>query len=166
MSDTGPFSWLPPQLVVALLAALPFAEIRLAMPVGLYMFKMPIPEVFFWSQLGSALPPVIVYAIGERWIAHAERRHGWIHRAIRRVVRETRHKMADRKVKVGGLVALALFVGTPLPGTGAWSGGLGAFLLHIPLKRALPAIIAGNIIAGVIMMLGLTGAVSVFRIFL
>ena len=47
--------------------------------------------------------------------------------------------------------ALALFVGIPLPGTGAWTGALAAFVLGMPLMTSLTAIFAGVVSAGVIM---------------
>ena len=58
-------------------------------------------------------------------------------------------------------IGLALFVGIPLPGTGAWTGALIASLLDIPFKKAFPAILLGILIATVIMSLisyGLLGA--------
>jgi uncharacterized membrane protein len=47
--------------------------------------------------------------------------------------------------------SLAAFVGIPLPGTGAWTGAMGAFLLNMPLVQALTSIFAGVVAAGVIM---------------
>lgn len=46
---------------------------------------------------------------------------------------------------------LTLFVGIPLPGTGAWTGSLVAGLLHMPRRKAVPAILAGIVMASVIM---------------
>ena len=54
-----------------------------------------------------------------------------------------------------------LFVGIPLPGTGAWTGALIAALLDIPMKKAFPAILLGILVATVIMSAvsyGLLGA--------
>jgi len=49
-----------------------------------------------------------------------------------------------------GWIGLAIFVGVPLPMTGAWTGSVLAYLMGIEYKRALPAILLGVIIAGVI----------------
>ena len=57
----------------------------------------------------------------------------------------------------GLFIALLLFVGIPLPGTGAWTGALVAALMEMRLKRALPAIYAGVLIAGLLVTLALTG---------
>ena len=52
---------------------------------------------------------------------------------------------------------LAILVAIPLPGTGAWTGALVAALMEMRLKRALPAIYAGVLIAGLLVTLALTG---------
>ena len=68
----------------------------------------------------------------------------------------------SEKIEKGYFWGLALFVGIPLPGTGAWTGALIAALLGIKFKKAFPAIIVGIIIATVIMSIvsyGLLGAI-------
>ena len=65
------------------------------------------------------------------------------------------------KIQKGYFWGLVLFVGIPLPGTGAWTGALIASLLNIPFKKAFPAILLGILVATVIMALvsyGLLGA--------
>ena len=66
------------------------------------------------------------------------------------------------KIEKGYFWGLALFVGIPLPGTGAWTGALLAALLDIPKKKSIPAILLGILIATVIMALvsyGLLGSI-------
>ena len=66
------------------------------------------------------------------------------------------------KIEKGYFWGLALFVGIPLPGTGAWTGALLAALLDIPKKKSVPAILLGILIATVIMALvsyGLLGSI-------
>ncbi len=66
------------------------------------------------------------------------------------------------KIEKGYFWGLALFVGIPLPGTGAWTGALIASLLNIPFKKSFPAILLGIGIATIIMSLvsyGLLGAI-------
>lgn len=74
---------------------------------------------------------------------------------------ETKAMSKSEKIEKGYFWGLALFVGIPLPGTGAWTGALIAALLGIPVKKALPAILLGILIATVIMAAvsyGLLGA--------
>ena len=62
----------------------------------------------------------------------------------------------------GGLfVALMLFVGIPIPGTGAWTGTLAASFLNMGIKSTALAVSLGVIIAGIIMGLASTGVISI-----
>ncbi|MBQ1950917.1 MAG: small multi-drug export protein [Clostridia bacterium] len=66
------------------------------------------------------------------------------------------------KIQKGYFWGLVLFVGVPLPGTGAWTGALIASMLNIPFKKAFPAILLGILLATIIMSIvsyGLLGAV-------
>ncbi len=60
---------------------------------------------------------------------------------------------------------LMLFVGVPLPGTGAWTGALIASLLRIKLKKAVPAIVCGILLASVIMLVVSYGGVHIIKMF-
>ena len=73
-------------------------------------------------------------------------------------------KLAEKSkiIKKYGHFGLALFVGIPVPGTGAWSGALLAVLLNMRIAFAVPAILAGLIIAGIIMTLGTSGVIGAF----
>ena len=65
--------------------------------------------------------------------------------------------------KKGTFVALLLFVGIQLPGTGAWTGTLAASFLDLDFKRTVIAVVCGVLLAGVIMALfsyGLLGVIS------
>ena len=73
---------------------------------------------------------------------------------------ETPKKSKGRKA---AFIALMLFVGIPLPGTGAWTGTLAATFLDMKFKDAVIAVVCGVLIAGVIMLLasmGLFGALD------
>ena len=71
------------------------------------------------------------------------------------------------KAGKGGLfVALMLFVGIPLPGTGAWTGTLAASFLDMGFKETTKAVVLGVLIAGVIMGLASAGAFEAIRAFI
>ncbi len=57
-----------------------------------------------------------------------------------------------KKVGRGTFVALMLFVGIPLPGTGAWTGTLAASILDMDFKETVAAVMLGVLLAGIIMM--------------
>ena len=63
----------------------------------------------------------------------------------------------------GGLfLALLLFVGIPIPGTGAWTGTLAASFLKMGIKTTALAVSLGVVLAGIIMAIGSTGVLAVF----
>ena len=62
-------------------------------------------------------------------------------------------KKLEAKAGKGLFVALLLFVGIPLPGTGAWTGTLAASILNINFKKTILAVMLGVMLAGIIMML-------------
>ena len=67
---------------------------------------------------------------------------------------ETVGKKLTEKAGRGVFVALMIFVGIPLPGTGAWTGTLAASLLDFGFKKSVIAVLLGVLIAGVIMTIG------------
>ena len=81
---------------------------------------------------------------------------------------EKGHKGGEKlqeKAGKGLYFALFLFVGIPLPGTGAWTGTLAASLLDMDFKKSVVAVIAGVVLAGVLMGLGSAGLLGAFNIF-
>ena len=64
----------------------------------------------------------------------------------------------------GLFLALLLFVGIPVPGTGAWTGTLAASILDMDFKSSVIAVMLGVLLAGVIMMLGSIGVLGMFGI--
>ena len=67
-----------------------------------------------------------------------------------------------KKMDKIGYAALALFVAIPLPGTGAWTGTLVAWVLGLNRKKSIVAISIGVIIAGFIVLLGSLGLIGIF----
>ena len=68
------------------------------------------------------------------------------------------HKLTQRAGRTGSFLALMLFVGIPLPGTGAWTGTLAASFLDMGIKTTSLAVSAGVVLAGIIMgIVALTG---------
>ena len=128
-----------------LISLLPVVELRGGIPYGISQGLDPW-LAFAASALGNMLPvPFLLLFVRKirlgRLAVSLERR-------------------ADRKssrVRKSELVGLCILVAIPLPGTGAWTGALVAALMEMRLKRALPAIYAGVLIAGLLVTLALTG---------
>lgn len=134
---------LPDLTVLAIISALPVVELRGAVPVGVWM-GYPIATVLPVCVLGNMLPivPLLVVLRNDR-----------LQQLMAPILNRAEKKTAE--VGMGDpqkrWVSLAAFVGIPLPGTGAWTGAMGAFLLGMPFVQAFTSILTGVVAAGVIM---------------
>ena len=143
---------LPEPMLVVLLAMVPVVELRGAIPVAQGIFDMSRLSAFTWSVIGNAIPvPIILWLLPPftRW---AEDHWKWLHRFLERLHAYTRRRHTTRFERLRDL-ALITFVAIPLPITGAWSGSLAAVVFEIPKKRAIPLILSGILIAGVVVTL-------------
>ena len=133
-----------------LISLLPVVELRGGIPYGISQGLDPW-LAFAASALGNMLPvPFLLLFV--RKILHWMKRYP---RLGRLAVSLERRKSS--RVRKSELVGLCILVAIPLPGTGAWTGALVAALMEMRLKRALPAIYAGVLIAGLLVTLALTG---------
>lgn len=138
------------ELTVMLTAALPIIELRGAIPVGISLGLSPIHS-FVLAFIGSMIPvPFILFTI----------RPIFNYLKTTRLFKKLIEKITDRsmntnslRIKKYGTLGLVLIVAIPLPGTGVWSGSLIAALMDLRFKWAFPAIFAGNVIAGILIML-------------
>eukprot|EP00559_Dactyliosolen_fragilissimus_P009348 CAMPEP_0184858306 /NCGR_PEP_ID=MMETSP0580-20130426/3422_1 /TAXON_ID=1118495 /ORGANISM="Dactyliosolen fragilissimus" /LENGTH=624 /DNA_ID=CAMNT_0027354393 /DNA_START=91 /DNA_END=1965 /DNA_ORIENTATION=- len=134
---------LPDTVVLAMISALPVIELRGAVPVGLWM-GLPITTVLLSCVLGNMAPilPLLLLLKNEK-----------LKKAMKPILDRAEKKSSSLGVGSIGKqwASLAAFVGIPLPGTGAWTGAMGAFLLGMPTAVALSSIFTGVVSAGVIM---------------
>lgn len=143
------FKNIPPELATMLIASLPIAELRVAIPVAIGGYKLSAVSAFIFSVIGNALPAIIIFKfIGpvSDWMM---KKSEIMKKFFEWLFARTRYKFKDRYKKYG-VLALVLFVAIPLPITGAWTGSLAAFLFGIPPKRAFWLILTGICLAGII----------------
>lgn len=139
-------------------AALPIIEVRGAIPVGIALGMSPIHATLI-AFLGSIIPvPFILFGI--RPIFNYLRTTKTFKKMINKLTSNSMAK-SDNIMKYG-YWGLFIFVAIPLPGTGVWSGSLIAALLDMRFKYAFPAILLGNLIASIAIMILSFGFVSVF----
>ena len=140
-------------------AMTPIGELRASIPLGLSILHQPWLLVFVVSVIGNMIPPVFILWLFpkiSRWLmSHSK----LMNRFLTWLFERTRKKTRDKIEKYGDL-ALIIFVAIPLPNTGAWTGTLAAWLFGIPMKRALPNVFYGVLIAGVIVTLITTGLIN------
>jgi uncharacterized membrane protein len=147
-------------LRVLVVAASPILELRGSIPLAIDVFNFPWYYALLISIIGNMLPvPFILLFLD--WFVKLLRKMKLTSRLVDWVFDRTwqRTGMIQRYKHVG----LAIFVGIPLPFTGAWTGALAAIILGIPFWRAFTSIFIGVVIAGVIVtalsMMGWTGAI-------
>ena len=148
-------SSLPPWLVVLLISMLPFIELRGAIPAGILVLHMDPLSVFIIAVIGNLIPVpfiLILFEKVERWL----RRYEFWTGLMDRIFEKTRNK-ASKKVEEYEALALVLFVAIPLPGTGAWTGALIAYLFGLDIKKSLFYIAVGVVMAGFAVTLISTG---------
>ena len=144
-----------------ILSMLPIIELRGAVILGA-AWGMPWYQVFWISVVGNLLPiPFIILFI---------KRILYMLKAFpifAGFVRWYEERLVKQSEKVPNLSfwALAIFVGIPLPITGAWTGAGVAAILNMRLRKAFPAIAIGVLLAGIIMTAGVYGAVGILRVF-
>ncbi len=137
---------IPKEYIVMIVAALPIAELRGAIPLAL-SFGMPLSEAFWLSIIGNisfVAPALFLFEP----VSNALRKFKLWSRFFDWVFERTK-KNANAIQKYEAL-GLAIFVAIPLPMTGAWSGVIAASLFKIRFRYAFIAIAAGVILAGLI----------------
>lgn len=141
----------PDELIVFFISLLPVLEIRGGM-IAARLLEMSFAKAFLICYLGNMLPiPFIILFI--RKIFDFLRKSKFFEKIILKLEQKTeKNKDKILRYKSWGLL---IFVAIPLPGTGGWTGALMAALLDIRIKRSLPIIALGVLIAGFIMS-GLT----------
>ena len=150
-------------LWVFLISMVPIIELRGAIPVAVGM-GLPLIPSYIICIIGNMLPVPFIYFFARKvliWGSDKPVIGKFFTFCLEKG--EKGGKKLQAKAGRGLFVALLLFVGIPLPGTGAWTGTLAASLLDMDFKSSVVAVMCGVLLAGVIMALisnGLLGALS------
>ena len=140
------------------MAAVPVVELRGAIPFGL-AFGLPADLVFLLAVVGNMLPmPFLLFFV--RKVFRLLRQRPWWGEKIDRL--ESRAHLKGRMVRKYRILGLIILVAIPLPGTGAWTGALVATIFRIPIRKALPALLIGVLIAGAIVTAVSCGVISLW----
>ena len=144
-------------LTTFLVAMLPVVELRLAIPVGVSL-GLPLWQSALVSIAGNLIPVPFIIAfirVVMDWLRRVSKTTA---RFVAWLERKGTGPRAER-VRRYEFWGLLLFVAIPLPGTGAWTGALVAALLNIRMRRALPPITAGVLIAALLVSLATAGVI-------
>jgi uncharacterized membrane protein len=150
-------------LTIFFVSMVPLIELRLAMPIAVGM-DLPYVRALIVCVLGNMLPVPVIYFFARKVLVWGADKK-YIGKAFRFFLEKGQRageKLTAKTGKGGLFVALLLFVGIPLPGTGAWTGTLAASFLNMGIKSTALAVSLGVVLAGIIMAVGSTGVLAVF----
>lgn len=144
-------------LIVFFVSMVPLIELRGAIPYAV-AFGLPLAPSYLIAILGNMLPVPIIYLFARKVLIWGKDKPV-IGKFFTFCLEkgEKGGKKLQEKAGRGLFLALLLFVGIPLPGTGAWTGTLAASLLDMDFKSSVLAVMLGVILAGVIMGLASSG---------
>ena len=142
-----------------LVSMVPVVELRGGIPFGVAR-GLPVWAAYLAAIIGNILPvPFILVYIRQifRWL---RQRFPRLNRLVDRL--EQKAHLKGQRVSKYKYLGLLLFVAIPLPGTGAWTGALAAAFLDMPLRKAVPSIFIGILIAGAAISVITFGVASIF----
>ena len=155
-------------LIVFLVSMVPLIELRGAIPYAI-AFHLPLVPSYLIAIVGNMLPVPIIFFFARKVLEWGKDVSFKPFAKFCRFCIEKGERCKQKllsKSKNGVYVALFLFVGIPLPGTGAWTGTLAASFLDLDFKKSVLAVVCGVVLAGIIMGLlssGIFGAISFIK---
>lgn len=153
-------SQFPKWLATIMLAMLPIAELRVAIPVAAEVWLIHPANAFALAVIGNLLPFFLLF-YGLKWVREQIAPYlPWLTNMIDRQIDRAGTRMQKKYDKYGAF-ALFLFTALPLPFTGLWTATLAAVALKIPVKYALAGVVSGVIVAGILVSV-LTVSADVF----
>ena len=149
-------------IYIFLLSLVPLFELRGAIPVS-QVLGLPVVPSFIVCIFANMIPVPIIYLFARKVLVWGSAKPV-IGKFFTFCLEkgEKGGKKLQAKAGRGLFVALLLFVGIPVPGTGAWTGTLAASILDMDFKSTVAAVMLGVLLAGMIMMIVSLAGVSIF----
>ena len=140
--------------ITFLISMVPIVELRGAIPFGVMKCGVPWQQAVIISMIGNMLPVPIIFFFARKVLEWGKDKPV-IGKFFSWCLEKGHHGGEKLKAKAGkGMFwALLLFVGIPLPGTGAWTGTLAASMLDLNFKKSVIAVICGVLLAATIITL-------------
>lgn len=152
------------RLAVVICSMIPIIELRGAIPLGAY-YGLPWWQSYVFAVIGNMLPvPFILLLIKGviSWMINCKSK---FFNKIGNFLQRKSDKNRE-KIEKYGFWGLTVFIGIPLPVTGAWTGSLVAGVIKMNFWRAMLSALLGVMMAGVIMTLASYGVVGFLKIFM
>lgn len=155
------FADFPPELTTFLVAMTPVLEQRVALPMAIIGFNMPVWKALLITLAGNLLPITALLYFADNFHNWVKRNSGtFFGKAWLKSLANAQEKFA--KYEKYGLIGLALFIALPIPGSGIFTGTMLAFLMGVPFKHSLPYIWAAVIGSSIVTMVISVGIERVF----
>ena len=148
-------------LIIFLISMVPIIELRGAM-VYAVGYGLPYVPALIICVLGNMLPVPFIYFFARKVLVWGSDKKyiGKLFTFFLEKGERAGQKLVQTTGRGGLFLALLLFVGIPIPGTGAWTGTLGASFLNMGFKSTVTAVSLGVVLAGIIMAVLSTGVFS------
>lgn len=141
--------WLSPEVIIFIVSLLPVLELRGGL-IAAALLGVDWTIAFPICVIGNVLPiPIILLFIRKIFDFIKKTNFLWLRKVVEKIDEKAQNK--SKTMNTASLLGLFLFVGIPLPGTGAWTGALVANILNIKPAKSFITIILGVITAGIIM---------------
>ena len=140
-------------LKIFFLSMLPVVELRGAVLYSQYL-ELPVLPSYIVCIIGNMIPVPFIYFFARKLLVKGSEIPviGRFCDILHRNGEEAGRKLTEKASRRGMFLALLIFVGIPLPGTGAWTGTLAASILDLGIKHTALAVGLGLVVAGIIMM--------------
>ena len=141
-------------ILVFFISMVPIIELRGAVPIGVTYFGLNEYITLAVCVVGNMIPVPFIYLFARKVLIWGSKlKHGsGIFKWFLQKGEKAGQKRTAKSKKNGAFIALMLFVGIPLPGTGAWTGTLAASMLDFDAKKTTKAVVLGVLMAGIIML--------------
>ena len=146
------------QLIVFIISMLPILELRGGL-IAASLLKLPPLESYIIAIVGNVIPVPFILLLINRILRAMEKSRFKLFNGIHSFLHTKIMKNKD-SIEKYGFWGLVIFVGIPLPGTGAWTGAIIAAFLEMDRKKAFLGILLGMLMASIIMMIISFGLIS------
>lgn len=143
----------------------PVVELRGSIPIALEVYKIPVWSAYLFSVLGNLVPLVLIIWLLEPVSKFLSSQSVFLNKFFTWLFTYTRTAHRSKFERLGKNVAVIILVATPIPFIGGWTGAVAAFVFGIPFKKALPLVIIGSLLAGLIVTLLTLGIFQINNLF-
>lgn len=128
----------------------PVIELRGSIPIAIQVYKLPIWSAYLFSVLGNLVPLILIIWLLSPVSKFFSSKINICDRIFTWVFAHTKKAHQSKFEKWGKNLAVIILIAVPIPFIGGWSGAVAAFVFEIPFKKALPLVVIGSLLAGVV----------------